>query len=63
MANQRMKESWAQMKKDIQTIWGSELSDDELEQGRRDLNKMIDVIHSKTGKSRSQIRSQIMAIL
>ena len=63
MANQRMKESWAQMKTDIRAIWGDDLDDDILEKGRRDLNKMVDVIHNNTGKPRTQIRAQISVLL
>ncbi len=63
MANKRMNESWSRMKEGIQDIWGNEISNEDLEGGRRDLNKMIDIISTKTGKSKSQVRSQMMSLL
>ena len=63
MANQRMKESWAKMKTDIRGIWGAELSDEVLKEGRRDLSKMVDVIHRTTGRPRYKIRERINLLL
>lgn len=63
MASKRMKESWARMKQGIQDIWGDDISDEELEAGRKDLNKMVNLISGKTGKSKSQVRSQMMSLL
>ena len=63
MANQQMKDSWAQMKSNIREMMDADLSDETLEKGRRDLNKMVNILHQKTGKSRSQIRTQISSLL
>ena len=63
MANQQMKDSWAQMKSNIRDIMDVELSDETLEQGRRDLNKMVNVLHQKTGRSRSTIRTELSSLL
>ena len=63
MATQRMRESWAKMKDDIRGIWGADLTDDVLKEGRRDLNKMVNIIHRTTGNSRAQIRKQMSALL
>lgn len=63
MANQRMKESWTSMKTDIRAIWGEDLSDAVLEKGRRDLRKMVSVLHENTGNPRSQIRERIALLL
>ena len=63
MANQRLQDSWTIMKSNIRAIWGEDLCDDTLKKGRKDLNKMIDIIHEHTGKSRLQIRTQMNALL
>ena len=63
MANQQMKDSWAQMKSNIRDIMDVELSDETLEQGRRDLNKLVNVLHQKTGRSRSTIRTELSSLL
>ncbi len=63
MANQRMKDSWARMKNEIRSVWGEDLDDSTLEKGRRDLNKMVEVIHDNTGNPRAQIRSRMSALL
>lgn len=63
MANQKMKESWARMKSDIRTTWNIELSDDELKSGRKNLNRMIDVIESNTDESRGMIRNKLIALI
>lgn len=63
MANQQMKDSWAQMKSNIRDIMDVELSDETLEKGRRDLNKMVNVLHQKTGRSRSTIRTELSSLL
>lgn len=63
MANQRMQDSWKDMKSNIRAMWGEELTDEELNKGRRDLNKMVDIIHEKTGTPRAQIRTRMLAVL
>ncbi len=63
MANQQMKDSWAQMKSNIRDMMDVELSDETLEKGRRDLNKRVNVLHNQTGKSRAQIRTQLLTLL
>ena len=63
MANQRMNDSWEDMKSNIRAMWGEELTDKELDKGRRDLNKMVDIIHEKTGTPRAQIRTRMLAVL
>ena len=51
------------MKSNIRAIWGEELTDEELDKGRRDLNKMVDIIHKNTGTPRAQIRNQMLSVL
>lgn len=63
MSKQRMQDSWKDMKTHIRAMWGSELTDEVLDKGRRDLNKMVDIIHENTGISRAEIRTQMLALL
>ena len=63
MATQRMEENWTRIKMQIRDIWGEDISDSELDKGRRDLNKMVDIIHKSTGESRTKIRGQMIALL
>ncbi len=63
MADQQMKDSWTQMKSNIRDMMDVEISDEILEKGRRDLNKMVNVLHKQTGKSRAQIRTQLMTLV
>ena len=63
MATQRMEDSWDRVKTQIRNIWGEDISDSELDKGRRDLNKMVDIIHENTGESRAKIRGQMSAML
>ena len=62
MANREMQDSWERVKTNIRSIWGEELTDEMLKEGRRDLNKMVDIIHENTGISKSEIRSQMLAL-
>ena len=63
MATKRMEESWERIKMQIRNVWGEDISDSELDKGRRDLNKMVDIIHKNTGEARAKIRGQMSAIL
>ncbi|MBX2820446.1 MAG: general stress protein CsbD [Rhodothermaceae bacterium] len=63
MANQRMQDSWKDMKSNIRATWGNELTDEILDKGRRDLNKMVDIIHENTGSPRAKIRTQLSAMV
>jgi hypothetical protein len=64
MATTRMNESWRRMKAQIETIWeGTEFDDNEMKRARGSLQKMINLIHQKTGESRSEIMNKMSAIL
>ena len=63
MANARMKQSWADMKSSIRSQWGEDLDDATLRKGRKDLNKMIDILHQHTGAPRRSIRTKIMTMV
>lgn len=63
MATKRMDEDWANMKTHIRSIWGEELTDDVLKPGRKDLKKMVNIIHENTGKPRAEIRMTMGAFI
>lgn len=64
MATNRMNESWRRMKTQIETIWeGTEFDDQEMKRARGSLQKMITLIHQKTGESRGEIMNKMSAIL
>ena len=63
MATKRMEENWNRVKAQIRNVWGEDISDSDLDKGRRDLNKMVDIIHKNTGEARAKIRGQMAAIL
>ncbi|MDZ4701687.1 MAG: general stress protein CsbD [Rhodothermales bacterium] len=63
MATPRMDESWNRIKTQIRAIWGDVLTDAELDKGRRDLNKLVNIIHDVTGEAHTKIRGQMNAII
>jgi hypothetical protein len=64
MATHRMNESWSQVKNQIELIWKDvDFGDKEMKQVRGDLNKMVDLIHDKTGDPRREIMQKMSALL
>ncbi|MEZ4699132.1 MAG: general stress protein CsbD [Rhodothermales bacterium] len=63
MATPRMDESWNRIKTQIRAIFGDALTDTELDKGRRDLNKLVDIIHDVTGEPPASIRGRMNAII
>ncbi|GIV61762.1 MAG: hypothetical protein KatS3mg044_0628 [Rhodothermaceae bacterium] len=64
MATETMNESWRRVKSQIQTIWSEyEFGDKEMKKARGNLNKMVNLIHEKTGEPRSEIIQKISAFL
>jgi hypothetical protein len=64
MATKRMNDSWRRVKAQIEVIWdGTEFDDLELKRARGNLQKMVNLIHEKTGESRSEIIQKMGAIL
>ncbi len=64
MATKRMNESWRQVKAQIQSIWSeADFGDKEMKKARGDMNKMVNLIHEKTGEPRGQIFQKISAII
>ena len=64
MATKRMNESWRQVKAQIESIWSeADFDDKEMKKARGDLNKMVNLVHEKTGEPRNQIFHKIAAIV
>jgi hypothetical protein len=64
MGTNRMDESWRRVKVQIETIWaGANFDETELKRARGNLQKMINLIHEKTGESRGEIMNKMSAIL
>ena len=64
MATKRMNDSWIRVKAQIESIWSdADFGDKELKRARGSLNKMVDLIHEKTGESRSEIVQKMGAVL
>jgi len=64
MATQSMNDSWTRVVDQIRTIWsGQEFDDAEMKKARGQLNKMVDLIHEKTGEPRPEIIQKISAFL
>jgi hypothetical protein len=64
MATQRMNENWRRVKKQIKAVWSDyEFGDKEMKKARGNLNRMVDLIHEKTGEPRSEIIQKITAFI
>ncbi len=64
MATQRMNDSWARVREQIESIWSeAEFGDKEMKKARGDLNKMVNLVHEKTGEPHNQIFQKIAAII
>ncbi len=64
MATQRMNDSWARVREQIESIWSeAEFGEKELKKARGDLKKMVNLVHEKTGEPRNQIFQKIAAII
>jgi len=59
-----MNDSWRRVKSQIQTIWSEhEFGDKEMKKARGSLDKMVNLIHEKTGEPRAEIMQKMAAIL
>jgi hypothetical protein len=64
MATSRMNESWRLVRTQIELIWRDvDFEESEMKETRGDLNKMVDLIHTKTGAPRHQIVQKMAAVL
>jgi hypothetical protein len=64
MATEAMNDSWRRVVSQIKTIWSDEdFGDKEMKKARGNLNKMVNLIHDKTGEPRAEIVQKISAFL
>jgi hypothetical protein len=64
MATSQMNESWRLVRSQIELIWRDvDFEESELKETRGNLNKMVDLIHTKTGDSRPHIVQKMAAVL
>jgi uncharacterized protein YaaN involved in tellurite resistance len=64
MATKSMNDSWTRVVNQIETIWANdEFAEAEMKKARGKLNKMVDLIHEKTGEPRPEIVQKISAFL
>lgn len=64
MATEQMNQSWRRVRAQIKSIWSeADFDDKEMKKARGDMNKMVNLIHEKTGESHSEIFQKISAII
>ena len=64
MATQRMNESWAQVRSQIESIWSdTEFTDKEMKKARGSMRRMVRLIHEKTDEPEKEIFQKISAII
>jgi uncharacterized protein YjbJ (UPF0337 family) len=64
MATEAMNESWRRIRDQIKSIWDDvEWNDKEMKRARGEMDKIVGLIHDKTGESREDIRRKMGAIL
>ena len=62
MGKQRMEQNWSRVKAQINAFWG-EIDEKELKKARGNLQKMVNLIHEKTGEDRSLIMQKMSAVI
>ena len=63
MATQRMNDRWYRIRDRIKQVWSdADLTNKELKKARGNLQKMVNLIHEKTGDPRPEIRRKVMAV-
>jgi len=64
MATEAMNESWRRIRDQIKEIWeDADFDDKQMKRARGDMEKIIGLIHDKTGEPREEIRRKMGAIL
>lgn len=64
MATEAMNDSWRRVVAQIKTIWGDEeFGEKEIKKARGNLNRMVNLIHEKTGEPKADIVQKISAFL
>ena len=64
MATPRMNESWMQVRRQIESIWSeTDFTDKEMKKARGNMQRMVTLVHQKTGEPRNEIFQKISAII
>lgn len=64
MATEAMNESWRRIRDQIKEIWEeADFDDKQMKRARGEMDKIVGLIHDKTGESREEIRRKMSAIL
>ena len=64
MATEAMNESWRRIRDQIKDIWDdADFDDKEMKRARGEMDKIVGLIHDKTGDSPEEIRRKMSAIL
>jgi len=64
MATEKMNEDWRRVRDQIKDIWDeTDFDDKQMKRARGDMEKIMGLIHDKTGESIEEIRRKMSAIL
>ena len=64
MATEKMNEDWRRIRDQIKDIWEeADFDDKQMKRARGDMEKIMGLIHDKTGESIQEIRRKMSAIL
>jgi hypothetical protein len=64
MATEKMNEDWRRIRDQIKDIWDeTDFDDKQMKRARGDMEKIMGLIHDKTGESIKEIRRKMSAIL
>jgi hypothetical protein len=64
MATEKMDQDWRRIRDQIKEIWAdTDFDDKQMKRARGDMEKIMGLIHDKTGESPEEIRRKMSAIL
>lgn len=64
MATEAMNEEWRRIRDQIKEIWGdADFDNKQMKRARGDMDKIVGLIHDKTGEEPEDIRRKMSAIL
>ncbi|PSQ84868.1 MAG: general stress protein CsbD [Bacteroidetes bacterium QS_3_64_15] len=64
MATEKMNEDWRRIRDQIKDIWAdTDFDDKQMKRARGEMEKIMGLIHDKTGESIEEIRRKMSAIL
>ncbi len=64
MATEKMNEDWRRIRDQIKDIWSdTDFDNKQMKRARGDMEKIMGLIHDKTGESIEEIRRKMSAIL